>query len=217
MKTRYLIALYMLLLFGGMFPLSAQSITAQEAMERAVKAFRDAKGIEAEFTVQSYSKKKELQTASSGRIRLHDEKFRIDTDETITWFDGHTQWSYLVGSNEVNISEPTPEELQMMNPYSFFSLYKNGYRLKQGKNGRYGGKAVYELLLTSADKRKALQNIVLYITKDTFQPLCVTMVHSGGENLNIHITAYHTKKVYSDKLFVFDKKLYPGVEVIDLR
>ena len=63
------------------------------------------------------------------------DKFLLETEGVTTWFDGRTQWSYLASSDEVNVSEPTLEELQSINPYSWLSLYKQDYKLKVAKTG----------------------------------------------------------------------------------
>lgn len=64
---------------------------------------------------------------------LEGDKFTFRGDGVTTWFDGHTQWSYLSSADEVNVSEPTPEELQSINPYALLSLYEQGYKLKLGE------------------------------------------------------------------------------------
>ncbi|MFR9260330.1 MAG: LolA-like putative outer membrane lipoprotein chaperone [Bacteroides cellulosilyticus] len=72
-------------------------------MDRTATAFRQAGGIQADFTVQTYAKGV-LQGSSVGTIRLKGEKFLLDADGVKTWFDGRTQWSYLTNSDEVNVS-----------------------------------------------------------------------------------------------------------------
>lgn len=213
---KYSIALYAFFCLA-VSVVSAQTMTPQETMERAAAAFREAKGIQVEFAAQAFSRKKELQAASTGVIRVMNQKFKLETDGAVTWFDGSTQWSYLPGVNEVNISQPSLEELQMLNPYSFFSLYKNGYQLQFGKRKMYKGKAISELILTASDKKKSLQQFILYIAKDSFQPSFISVQQSGGESLHIDIMTYRTKQSFPDRMFVFDKQAYPGVEVIDLR
>lgn len=203
-------------LFGLALPLSAQKLDAQDILDRTATAFRQAGGIEADFTVQTYAKGT-LQGSSVGTIRLKGEKFLLDADGVKTWFDGRTQWSYLTNSDEVNVSEPTPEELQSINPYALLSIYKQGYHMKLGKTDVYGGKPAYEVILTASDRKKDLQCVIIYVTKDTFQPLCISMTQKGGNSVAIRITSYKAGESYNDHLFTFDKKAYPTAEVIDLR
>ena len=203
-------------LFGLALPLSAQKLDAQDILDRTATAFRQTGGIQADFTVQTYAKGV-LQGSSVGTIRLKGEKFLLDADGVKTWFDGRTQWSYLTNSDEVNVSEPTPEELQSINPYALLSIYKQGYHMKLGKTDVYGGKPAYEGILTASDRKKDLQCVIIYVTKDTFQPLCISMTQKGGNSVAIRITSYKAGESYNDHLFTFDKKAYPTAEVIDLR
>ena len=56
-------------LFGLALPLSAQKLDAQDILDRTATAFRQAGGIQADFTVQTYAKGA-LQGSSVGTIRL---------------------------------------------------------------------------------------------------------------------------------------------------
>ena len=203
-------------LFGLLLSASAQQLDAREILDRTTDTFRQSGGIQADFTVQTYSKGT-LESTSTGLIRLQGEKFLLDADGVKTWFDGRTQWSYLAGSDEVNVSEPTPAELQSINPYALLSIYKQGYHMKLGKNTTYSGKPAYEVVLTASNKKQDLQCVILYVSKDRFQPLCISMTQKGGGSVAIRITSYKTGQSYNDSFFVFDKKAYPTAEVIDLR
>lgn len=203
-------------LFGLLLPVSAQQLDAREVLDRTTDAFRQAGGIQAEFTVRTYAKGV-LEGTSTGVIRLQGEKFQLDADGVKTWFDGRTQWSYLTGSDEVNVSEPTPEELQSINPYALLSIYKQGYHIKLGKTNTYGGKSAYEVILTATDKKQDLQCVILYVDKDNFRPLCISMTQKGGGSVAIRVTSYKSGLSYNDSSFTFDRKAYPTAEVIDLR
>ena len=69
-------------LFGLALPLSAQKLDAQDILDRTATAFRQAGGIQADFTVQTYAKGA-LQGSSVGTIRLKGEKFLLDADGVI--------------------------------------------------------------------------------------------------------------------------------------
>lgn len=203
-------------LLAAMLPLSAQQLDARGILDRTADAFRKAGGVEVEFTVQTYTRGR-LQGTSAGTIRLKGEKFVLDAEGVKTWFDGRTQWSYLENSDEVNVSEPTPQELQSINPYALLSLYKQGYQIKFGQAEKYNGKPAYEVVMTADSKRNDLQSSILYIDKDKLQPLAISMTDKSGSSVKVNIKSYKTGRQYADALFRFDKKVYPRAEVIDLR
>lgn len=192
-------------------PMAAQQPDAKEILDRTAEAFRKAGGVKAAFTVRT------PEAASAGAISLKGEKFRLEADGATTWFDGRTQWSYLPSSDEVNISEPTSEELQSINPYAWLSLYKQGYKLKLGKSDGAGSKSLYEVVLTATDRKQDLLCIILYVSKDTFRPLRISMAQRGGDTAVVTIHSYQTGQDYPDSFFVFDRKAYPTAEEVDLR
>lgn len=192
-------------------PVVAQQTDAKEILDRTAETFRKAGGVKISFTVRT------SEGSSTGTIRLKGDKFLLEGDGVTTWFDGHTQWSYLSSADEVNVSEPTPEDLQSINPYALLSLYEQGYKLKLGEVENPRLKSLYKVVLTATERKKDLRCIILYVTKDTYRPVYVSMAQRGGDVAVITINSYQTGETYPDTLFVFDKKAYPTAELIDLR
>lgn len=203
--------LFCILLLFLSLPACAQQPDAKELLDRTAQKFREAGGIKATFTVRM------SEGTSTGTIRLKGDKFLLEADGTTTWFDGHTQWSYLSSSEEVNVSDPTPEELQSINPYAFLSLDERGYKLKLGKIDNAQDKSLYKIVFTATNRKQDLQCVILYVAKDSLRPVRVSMAQRGGETVVIIINSYQTGQSYPDSLFVFDKKDYPKAEIIDLR
>ena len=205
---KLLLGIYML---AFALPAWTQQPDAKDILDCTAEAFKNAGGIKITFTAQA------PEGSSTGVIRLKGDKFLLETDGVTTWFDGHTQWSYLSSSDEVNVSEPTAEELQSVNPYALLSLYKQGYNLKLGKVDNPRFSSLYKVVLTATGRKQDLQCIILYVTKDTYRPERVSMVQRGGDTVVIIVDSYQTGEDYPDTLFVLDKKAYPAAEVIDLR
>lgn len=203
--------LFYICVFCFALPMWAQQPDAKSILDRTSQNFRNAGGVKATFTVRASD------GTTAGTIRLKGDKFLLEADGMTTWFDGRTQWSYLASSDEVNVSEPTPEELQSINPYAFLSLYKHGYKEKLAKMDNSQDSSLYKVVLTATDRKQDLQCIIFYIAKDSFRPVRVSMAQRGGETVVIIINSYQTGQTYPDSLFVFDKKAYPKAEVIDLR
>lgn len=189
---------------------------AQTILDKTSAVFADNRGIEAKFRLQiSQSGKPAGET--SGSLRIKNDKFVMETPDGTTWFNGKTQWSYLVSSEEVNISNPTQEELQSINPYLILNMYKKGFTCRLGNQQTFAGKQIYEITLTPANRNNDISHITLYIQKQTYQPLYIEVLQKNKNLSKITITGYRTKQKFPDKIFTFDKQKYPDAEEIDLR
>lgn len=193
-----------------------QQAQAKVVLDKTTAAFQKAGGVKADFSVKVFTKSR-LAGESEGVIQLKGEKFMLKTAEGTTWFDGKTQWSYLAGSDEVNVSNPTGAELQSLNPYALLQIYQRGFGYKLGNTKTFHGKQVYEVILTATVKEQDLARIVLYVTKDSYQPLYILAEQRDRNRSEITIADYQTGQRYADSVFVFDKKQYPQAEIIDLR
>ena len=197
--------------------IAQQQSQAKVILDKTAEAFRKAGGVKADFTVKAVANGL-VEGAENGTIQLKGEKFVLKTSDIITWFDGKTQWSYVTKNDEVNVSNPTQEELQQINPYTFLYMYQKGFSYKLGTVKTFQGKAVWEVVLTANDKKQELESITLYVTKNAYEPVCIQLQQRGQKTRNeITVTAYQTGLDYADDVFTFDRKAYPTAEVIDLR
>lgn len=185
-----------------------QQPDARSILDRAASQFRQSDGIEATFSVRTSAGN------SSGTIRLKGDKFLLEAGGAKTWFDGHTQWSYLASTDEVNISRPTAEELQAVHPYAWLSLYRTGYvpHLRKAADP-----ATYEVELTAGDRKQDPAAIVLTLSRKTCYPLRISLRQRNGETAEITVHTCRAGQRYPDSLFTFDRKAYPTAEIIDLR
>lgn len=198
-------------------PLAAQQQQEAKALlDKTAAAYTKAGGVKVDFQAKAFSKGRE-QGGAQGTIQLKGEKFLLKTAEASTWFDGRTQWSYLTGSDEVNISTPTPSELQSINPYALLQLYRKGYTYRLGATKRWNGQAVQEVELQASNSQEELSRIVLRIDPKSYQPLYIELQMRDKSRSEITITGYRSGLKYADSLFQFDRKQYPNAEIIDLR
>ncbi|MBB4044570.1 outer membrane lipoprotein-sorting protein [Bacteroides reticulotermitis] len=199
-------------------PVAAQQQSqAKAVLDKTAEAFRKAGSVKISFTAKSISNGK-VEGTESGTIQLKREKFLLKTSEMTTWFDGQTQWSYLSRNDEVNISSPTKDELQQINPYTFLYMYQKGFSYKLGSVSSFRGKAVTEVILTATDRKMDLSSLILYVAKDTYEPLYILLQQRGqSARSEITVTDYQPRQNYPDHLFAFDRKQYPNAEIVDLR
>ena len=194
-----------------------QQSQAKSILDKTAEAFRKAGGVKADFTVKVITDGL-IEGVEHGTIQLKGEKFVLKTTDIVTWFDGKTQWSYVAKNDEVNVSNPTQEELQQINPYTFLYMYQKGFSYKLGTMKTFRGKAIWEVVLTAKDKAQDLERITLYVAKEGYEPLYILLQQRAHPTRNaITVTGYQTGQKYADTLFTFDRKQYPSAEIIDLR
>lgn len=149
-----------------------------------------------------------------GTILMSGQKFRNDLGDHIVWFDGKTMWTLVKANDEVNVTEPTSQEIATMNPYAFVSMYKNGYSASFGKSTNQ----YHEIILKpNSAKKGGAKNILLRLAKSSLQPTYVSMTAADGNVVNISVTSFKSGAKFGDSTFRFHPKSYPDVEVVDLR
>ncbi len=191
---------------------------AKDILDKSAATYQSAGGVFASFTLNVKNVKQKISESFEGSILMKSNKFYLSTPDTETWFDGKTQWTYMKSSDEVNISEPSDEELQMINPVAIFSIYQKGFNYKYtGEKKDIKGNAVSEIELTPQTKKSDISKIIIQIGKSSNLPTSISIINKSQINNNIYINRYQTNMLLIDEVFVFNKKNYPKAEVIDLR
>lgn len=209
---KILILFLAILIVAPFNQLAAQSAT--DLLNKTAKKLSTCGGIDASFEATTY-KGSSVAGTSKGRINIKGNKFKIIAPEMTVWFDGANQWAMFTGANEVNWTEPTNEELQSINPYTFVNLYKNGYNNRLS-SVNYNGKKCHEVLLRAQSKNKDIQEMRIVIDPANLLPYSIR-VKQGGNWTRIRVSQIKIGQKYTDQHFRFDSSKNPNIEVIDLR
>lgn len=212
------IALFLILsLICGSATFAQNDSKALDLLNKASAAYAKAGGVKAGFKLKVMDYGGEVTSNLSGTISLKGSKFKLEVDEMITWFDGKNQWVYLTNNSEVNLSNPTEEELLMINPINVFQLYKHGYNCQWIGEKTEAGKKVYKVSMSPVNKNETVQTIVASFDKTSYRPVSIHITNKDKSGSQIAIPSYQTGQKYADSFFVFQQKNYPNTEVIDLR
>lgn len=183
--------------------LSAQTDKAKEVLEKVTSTLTKEGGIQFEF-----------EGTENGSIVMNGDKFYLHSGHVQSWYDGKTQWSYVADTEEVNISHPTPEELEGINPYYMLLNYQNNFESSYGGLKNNGGKQVHEIVLIP--KANSHERITLWISKLNY-PIYIKVERNGNTVSEINVGKVQRQPQINDQVFRFNKSLYPNVEIIDLR
>lgn len=168
------------------------------------------------FTLNEEQPKAKKIYSQDGTACIRENKFKIEVPDGITWFDGKTQWVYPKGSDEVNMSNPSGEELAAISPNVLLNMYKTGFNLSYKGQFTDQGKSVYRVEMAPQNKKSEISKFVINVNKQNSQITSI-VVHNKDGNINtLKIKSYQNLPLPTS-MFVFDKKEYPNVEIIDLR
>jgi outer membrane lipoprotein-sorting protein len=187
--------------------LFAQAQTPQAMLDKCVAAINVGGGVTANYSITT------AQGTSKGTLTMQGTKFRIISPEAKCWYDGMTQWSWSPVTEEVNVTSPTPDELQMTNPIAAVQHFKANFNLKRAKAKTAN---TYVIKLTPK-KKDNIKTLWLYFDETTSLLRTARFEMKDKSVYTIKITGYKHKSLPSST-FTFDKSQVPaGSPIVDLR
>lgn len=196
------------------FSMFAQENTTK-ILDKTAAIFEKSSGLQANYDV-SIKKGAQHQGESRGDIYIKKNKFHIANADLLTWFDGTTQWLMLKNSGEVNITYPTKEEIQSINPYTFIYLYKKGYKASH-TTSTYNKRKCYDVKLVAQNKKAKMQQINVYIDQQSYLPLYISLTDDRKVTTIVRLGQVKNNVNLKDSFFTFNPKDYPNIDIIDLR
>lgn len=210
------VCLLMLSLWGGA-TLDVKAQNAVSILDKAADIYESSNGLSASFTMRVRSEQQQVNESFEGTIDMKGDKFRLVTPDMITWFNGKTQWAYIERNDEVNVTTPGGDELQLTNPALLLRSYKNGFTPQyKGESTSANGKAAYDVELTPK-KKGDIGKVELQIEKLSSLPVRITVTTKNGMSNTIQIGKLKTNINQPEAFFVFKSADYPDAEVVDLR
>lgn len=150
----------------------------------------------------------------NGSVIISKDRYKLDLDNNIIWFNGDISWSYLVAEKEVTITKPDKKDNSFQNkPSGIFTMYRKGYktRLIDEKIDSW------VIDLYPEDIKSELIRVRLTIGKTFTDLRRLEYKRDDGVVLTIFVSEYDLKFRPNQDTFIFNPEKYKGVEVIDMR
>lgn len=181
--------------------------TASSILSSSANKIKAAKSLVASYVITADGHKQD------GIMTISGERFTISSPQMVSWYDGKTQWTYTSHTGEVNVTEPTAEELQQVNPFAIIRSFSNNYKaqLLQSPTG------TKKIKLTALSPKNDIKSVTLTLNAKTLYPTRIDLTMGNRQNVAIQISAVEEGPTLPAANFRFDAKKYPGVQVVDLR
>lgn len=203
------IALYLIMALTACIA-SAQNV-AEKYINSVIDKMQDTSGITAWFNIGSNS---DNGIRMEGNLKMEGKKFCLETDNLITWYNGKTMWSYAESIGEVNITQPSAQELAEINPYLLLDNYVKSYNVHEEKSKKRGERT---FCLTSTKRDIYYNKIILTINTDNMAPVLFELIDRNNNTTFISIYHFDKDVTHPSSTFTFDKNKYPNAAIIDLR
>ena len=192
---------------AGIAALGIAAQTPSAMLDKCLAAINTSGGVTANYSITSDQGK------SNGTIAMQGNKFRVISPEAKCWYDGKTQWSWSPVTDEVNITTPTAEDLQMTNPIAAVQHFKTAFNMKKAKAKTAN---TYVIKLTPK-KKDNIKTLWLYFDEKTSLLRTARFEMQDKSVYIIKIQGYSRQSLPA-KTFTFDKSQVPaGTQVVDLR
>lgn len=195
----------LVIIFSG--AVSFAGSPAEEVMKTCAAKFSNAPSVTLEFAIA------QSDGSATGSMLMSKRLFRLSTADLTIWFDGKTQWTYMANANEVNVTEPTGEELMESNPFELISTFQQNFNCKVLKSSN-----VADIIeLTPKYKDSNMSSAKITVSKSTGWPTAMIITFDGGNTISVSIGKVTVGKAVSASQFRYDPKVCHGAQIIDLR
>lgn len=185
---------------------AAAAPKASELVSSAAARLRAAKSVTISFTATG------TDSSAGGTMVISGNKFVIESRDAKVWYDGNTQWTWSASADEVDITEPTPEEIAQVNPYAIISSLSSRYKAKY-----LGPPSKRTVVLTPSMPNPQITRAEIVFGVDGL-PSRMTLTMDSGQKITLAVASLKiSDRAPDSSIFVFSQAKAPGAEIVDLR
>ena len=218
MKKIYFLLTFTITLFAAGAQTSIKNDPdAKNILDKVSAKFKTYKSPQAAFTYQIENAQGKVLSTKKGTVSMRGSKFHVTMSGLEIFSDGKTSWSYDKSANEVTVNGVEGSGNNMTPQKLFTNFYDKDFLYKLNGEKKIGGKKVQEIEMTPIDKTRPFHKVYVYVDKGANTIYSTKFLEKSGNRYSYTINSLKPNATVSDADFAFDKKKYPGVEVVDLR
>ena len=208
----------LLVMAPGIGAFAQSEVKAKEILEEVSKKYRSYDVIKTDFSYTLENPQAKIKETQLGTLivksKLNKYKIILKGQELIS--DGKNQWTYLKADKEVQLSE-VDNSSDALNPAKLFTIYEKGFKSVYINDTKLNGKTLHNIDLTPLDSKRSFFKVRLQIDKITKQIMNALIFDKNGNRYTYTIKTFIPNVKVPESTFTFDAKLYPGVDLVDLR
>lgn len=188
---------------------------AKKVLDAVSAKFKTFKAVQAKFLLKIENAAGKALGTKTGTVYMKGTKYRVSVTGQEIYCDGSNIWTYDKAAKEVTINKIDPSANSITPQKLFTNFYDKDFLYKLNGKSTVNGKLLQEVELTPIDKTKAFHKVLLFIDRAVINTTKV--FEKTGNRYTYSVNNMNTNATIPDATFIFDAKMYPGVEVVDLR
>lgn len=208
----------LIIMSSGVTAFAQSEVKAKQILVEVSKKYRSYDVIKTEFSYTLENPQAKIKETQSGtlfvRSKVNKYKVILKGQELIS--DGKNQWTYLKADKEVQLSD-VDNSSDALNPAKIFTIYEKGFKSVYTNDTKLNGKVLHNIDLTPLDGKRSFFKVRLQVDKLSKQITNAVIFDKNGNRYTYTIKTFTPNIKVPESTFAFDSKLYPGVEVVDLR
>src|SRR5215216_1797861 len=191
--------------------------SAKSILDKVSAKFKTFKSPQASFTYQVENAQGKALSTKKGSVSMKGSKYHVSMSGLEIYSDGKTSWSYDKTANEVTVNGVDASGTGMTPQKMFTNFYDKDFYYKLNGEKKIGGKSVQEIEMTPTDKTRPFHKVYIYVDKASNTIYSAKFLEKSGNRYSYTINSLKPNATVPEAEFAFDKKKFPGVEVVDLR
>lgn len=190
---------------------------AKKILDAVSTKFKKYKAPQASFTYKVENAQGKALSSKKGTVTMKGSKYKVLMEGMEIFSDGRTVWNYDKAANEVTINNVDGSGSAMTPQKLLTNFYDRDFYYKYNGEKKEGSKKVQEIELTPTDKSRPFHKVYILVDKNSNSIYSARFLEKSGGRYSYTINNMKSSASVNDSFFTFDKKKYPGVEVVDLR
>ncbi len=190
---------------------------AKKVLDAVSTKFKTYKAPQATFTYKIENAQGKALSAKKGTVTMKGNKYRVSIPGMEIFSDGRTNWNFDKGANEVTVKDVDVASGEITPQKLFTNFYDKDFLYKMNGEKKEAGKTLQEIELTPTNKNRPYHKVYIWIDKASKTFYSAKILEKSGNRYSYTINTFKPGTAVADATFAFDKKKYPGVEVVDLR
>ncbi|MBN9350891.1 MAG: outer membrane lipoprotein carrier protein LolA [Chitinophagaceae bacterium] len=190
---------------------------ATALLKRVSARYKNFRTLQANISLVVENAQGKKLTSQTGELFLKGNKYYLRFNGNTSFSDGSNIYNYDKSAGEIQITKINPKDNTLTPQRLFTDFYQKDYLYKLNDDIVKNGRIVQEVELTPLDKTQPYFKVLLEIDKATRNITGARIFEKAGNRYLYTISSSKPNASIADSKFVYNKKDFPGAEVIDLR